>query len=190
MASLKQSIITGGGSISLVLFIILLATGVIDIDLNTVFYCESRDMITVCDRLSSTGKTCYTPSWIEGTSKRCLDEPFWQQYPSFLNPVEGYSISSYNNIWECMQELDVPSIDRPLYSGETGDFDWCRGKENCEKIDRVDFDLYVFEVRTRDGVELSYMGWCDTCDVIGWYGTTDSRVISYCWDAMGEGAAE
>lgn len=46
---------------------------------SSVFYCEDRDMVLQCDRLSSTGKTCYLP---DESGKRCLS--IWKPITNFL----------------------------------------------------------------------------------------------------------
>jgi len=60
-------------ALSVLLTTVLILGGITIFDKN-VYYCESRELVMTCDKLSSTGKTCYNS---EVGNKRCLD--VWQE---------------------------------------------------------------------------------------------------------------
>ena len=111
-----------GTIITLAALISGVAGGAISYDSDSTYYCESRDIVMDCDRLSSTAKTCYYAN----TSKRCTEG--WQSIDGFVEVGDLADIVKVNangKEWSC-QAIDgfVQSYSRctsGVYEGYLGE---------------------------------------------------------------------
>lgn len=87
----------------------------IDFDQDKTFYCESRDIVLECHRLSSTGKTCYYAN----TSKRCMEG--WQPLENFVDFSTGeadtFKVNANGKEWICRTENGFAGSYSKCYSG-------------------------------------------------------------------------
>ena len=80
----------------------LLVLGGITIFDDKIYYCEYRSIVMACDRLSSTGKTCYNSNV---GNKRCLESPYWIEVEKDFEPIEIIPTQQTNaKQWLCNQE--------------------------------------------------------------------------------------
>ena len=79
---------------------------------DNLYYCEARSLVSQCERLSSTFKTCYN---LEGKGKRCYEG--WQKIGTYTIPTdavveEKFSkliVNARTGVWECNLKSDLPN---------------------------------------------------------------------------------
>ena len=74
------------------------AVGNLTYDPDSTYYCESRDMVVECERLSSTGLTCY----FGDTYRRCSEG--WEEISEFIEVGAGadaVTVEANLKTWKC-----------------------------------------------------------------------------------------
>jgi hypothetical protein len=104
-----------GGIVTLAMLIAGLAGNQISFDSEKTYYCESRDIVLECHRLSSTAKTCY----FSNTSKRCSEG--WKPIGEFIELDDGTAnfvkVNANGKLWECETEGRFIQPYSKCYSG-------------------------------------------------------------------------
>jgi len=83
-------------AVALLIGAMVLTGAYIDFSGDNVYFCEGRDLVVNCDRLSGTLKTCYTDTDETIGNLRCLDAPYWQK---ISNP-QDYGNTSFTVKYE------------------------------------------------------------------------------------------